>query len=166
MLKTSTTSTSGGRPTEPMQDNVRHRHRSSRRCPATPTSTVVVMATVATLLMVAWHATPVGYTDVPVISTMLADKSIPSMVAESDCSTKTTHCLPQPATSSHAPSDAVPIPALGGMCTPLFPTHKVAYVVAYDLSEETDQLPLRNAQFARVFKGLRDARCEVSDREL
>lgn len=123
------------------------------------------MATVATLLMVAWHATPVGYTDVPVISTMLADTSF-SMVAESDCSTKTTQSLPQPATSPHAPSDAVPIPALGGMCTPLFPTHRVAYAVAYDLSEETDQLPLRNAQFARVFKGLRDARCEVSDREL
>lgn len=146
-----------------MQDNVRHHHRSSPRCPATPTSTVVAMATVATLLMVAWHAAPVGHTDVPMISLMMADRISPSLV---DCSTKTTKGLPQPAASSQAPSDAVPIPALGGVCTPLFPAHRVAYVVVYDLSEETDQLPLRNAQFSRVFKGLRDARCEVSELRL
>eukprot|EP00035_Acanthoeca_spectabilis_P040253 m.68466 g.68466 ORF g.68466 m.68466 type:complete len:688 (-) comp9923_c0_seq1:30-2093(-) len=59
-------------------------------------------------------------------------------------------------TPSASPAMGQPIEGLGGFCDPIYTPNRVAHAIVYDMSEPEDKWPLRNAQFLRVFKGLRD----------
>lgn len=64
-------------------------------------------------------------------------------------------------TPSASPAMGQPIEGLGGFCDPIYPPNRVAHAIVYDMSEPEDKWPLRNAQFLRVFKGLRDTGSKV-----
>jgi hypothetical protein len=145
-----------------------------RRFPPWATTVASSTAVVVVLLTVVWQSAPAGQLsgdDQQLMSLQSPSDTVDATDISNECDASLVVAQPTPSrspTDSTDPSSAPvvatpykPIPALGGVCLPLFPVNHVAYVIAYDLSEGTDQLSLRNAQFIRVFQGLRDAGCEV-----
>jgi hypothetical protein len=102
----------------------------------------------------------------------IISRSLPSHCVDTSTTaivTATRESLLQPITSPSPSQSPVPndstiqhlIPALGGPCVPIRSPNRVAYAIVYDMSESASQWSLRNAQFSRVFKGLRDTGSKV-----